>query len=221
MADSHTYQSSVWSSSEPYGTHLQSTPQPKTPGVICMSSTPLQTPMNWTLWKIAIAVRAVYGVNLQAHSYEAPHSKKLWGYPYVEYPIANTCEADPMADSHSCQSSVWSEPYRTQLQSTPQGLSVWQMAIAIRKIVWSWSETSGTHPIAKCYGVILTSSTPQQTPMKRTLWQIAIAGRAVYGVNLMAHSYTAPHSQKLRGYLSVTYPMDSKHLRIRPYRRQP
>ena len=57
---------------------------------------------------IAIAVRAVHGVNLTAHSYEAPHSKKLWGYPYIEYPIANTYEVDPMADSHSSQSSVWS-----------------------------------------------------------------------------------------------------------------
>ena len=37
------------------------------------------------------------GVHLTAHSYEAPHSKRLWGYPYVEYPIANTYEVDPMA----------------------------------------------------------------------------------------------------------------------------
>ena len=29
------------------------------------------------------------------HSYEAAHSKKLWGYLYVEYPIANTYEVDP------------------------------------------------------------------------------------------------------------------------------
>ena len=36
--------------------------------------------MKRTLWQIAIAVRAVYGVNLTAHSNEAPHSKKLWGY---------------------------------------------------------------------------------------------------------------------------------------------
>ena len=48
-------------------------------GAIPMSSTPLQTPMNWTLWQIAIAIRAVYGVNLMANSYEAAHSKKLWG----------------------------------------------------------------------------------------------------------------------------------------------
>ena len=60
--------------------------------------------MKRTLWQIAIAVRAVYGVILTAHSNEAPHSKKLWGYPYVDYPIANTYEPDPMADSHSCQS---------------------------------------------------------------------------------------------------------------------
>ena len=64
--------------------------------------------MMRTLWQIAIAVRAVYGVNLTAHSKEAPHSKKPWGYPYVDYPIANTFEVDPMADSHSSQSSVWS-----------------------------------------------------------------------------------------------------------------
>ena len=77
--------------------------------------------MNRTLWQIAIAVRAVYGVNLMAHSNEAPHSKKLWGYPlYVDYPIANIYEADPMTDSHSCQSSVWSKPYGTQQRSTPQ-----------------------------------------------------------------------------------------------------
>ena len=38
----------------------------------------LQTFMNWTL---AIAIRAVFaiGVNLTAHIYEAPQSKKLWG----------------------------------------------------------------------------------------------------------------------------------------------
>ena len=37
--------------------------------------------MKWTLWQIAIAIRAVYGVglNLTTHSYEAAHSKKLWG----------------------------------------------------------------------------------------------------------------------------------------------
>ena len=52
-----------------------------------------------------VAIRGVYGVG-PAHSYEAPHSKKLWGYPYVDYPIANTYEADPMADSHNYQSSV-------------------------------------------------------------------------------------------------------------------
>ena len=62
--------------------------------------------MKRTLWQIAIAVRTLYGVNLTAHSNEAPHSKKLWGYLYVDYPIANSYmyEADPMADSHSCQS---------------------------------------------------------------------------------------------------------------------
>ena len=76
--------------------------------------------MKRTLWQIAIAVRAVYGVNLTAHSNEAPHSKKLWGYHYVDYPIAKTYEADPMSDIHNCQSSVWSELYGTQQQSTPQ-----------------------------------------------------------------------------------------------------
>ena len=76
--------------------------------------------MKQTLWQIAIAIRAVYGVNLTAHSNEAPHGQKLWGYHYVDYPIANTYEADRMSDSHSCQSSVWSELYGTQQQSTPQ-----------------------------------------------------------------------------------------------------
>ena len=78
--------------------------------------------MNWTLWQIAIAVRAVYGdgVNLMIHSYEAPHTKKLWGYPYADYPIANNYEADPMADRHSYQSTVWIEPFGTQQRSTPQ-----------------------------------------------------------------------------------------------------
>ena len=86
-----------------------------------------------TLWQIATAIRAVYGVavNLTAHSYKAIHSEKLWGYPYVKYPLANIYQADPMADSHTYQSSVWSEPYGTQLQSTPQqkamGLSVCQV----------------------------------------------------------------------------------------------
>ena len=123
--------------------------------------------MKRTLWQIAISVRAVYGVNLTAHSNEAPHSKKRWDYSYVDYPIANTYEADPMADSHSCQSSVWSEPYGTQQRSTPQ----------------------------------------QKTPMKLTLWQIAIAVRAVYRVNLTAHSNEAPHSKKLWGYSYVDYPI--------------
>ena len=70
--------------------------------------------MKRTLWQIDIAIRALYRVNLTAHSNKAPHSKKLWGYPYVDYPIANTYEGDPMADSHSYQSSVWSETYGTQ-----------------------------------------------------------------------------------------------------------
>ena len=57
-------------------------------------------------WQMVIAIRAVYGVGvkLPAHSYEAPHNKKLWGYPYVEYPIANNYEVDPMADHHNYQS---------------------------------------------------------------------------------------------------------------------
>ena len=47
--------------------------------------------------QLAIAIRAVYGVGvkLPTHSYEQAHSKKLWGYPNVEYPIANTYEVDP------------------------------------------------------------------------------------------------------------------------------
>ena len=130
-----------------------------------MSSTPYQTPMDWTLWQIAIALRAVYGVNLTAHSYDAPHSKKLWGYLYVdtivEYPKANTYEADPMADSHSYQSSVWSwsEPYSTQLRSTHSkklwGYPYVEYPIANTYIfdadshsyqssVWSWREPYGT-----------------------------------------------------------------------------
>ena len=87
--------------------------------------------MKRTLWQIAIAVRAVYGLNLMAHSNEAPHSKKLWGYPYVDYPIENTYEADPMADSHSCQNSVWSEPYGTQQRSTPQQKT---MGLSLRRL---------------------------------------------------------------------------------------
>ena len=76
--------------------------------------------MSWTLWQIAIAVTAVYGVEVKppAHcSYKAPHSKKLQGNPYVAYPVANTYmyELEPKADGHSYQSSVWSEPYTTQL----------------------------------------------------------------------------------------------------------
>ena len=85
--------------------------------------------MKRTLGQIAIAVRAVYGVNLMAHSNEAPHSKKRWGYPYVDYPIANTYEADPMADS--CQSSVWIEPYGTQQRSTPQQKT---MGLSLRRL---------------------------------------------------------------------------------------
>ena len=54
------------------------------------------------------AVYAV-GAKLPAHSYKVPYSKKLWGYLYIEYPIANTYEVDPIADSHSCQTSVWNE----------------------------------------------------------------------------------------------------------------
>ena len=56
--------------------------------LICMSSTHEQMDV--------ITIRAVYGVGvkLPAHSYEAPHNKKLWGYPYVENPIANNYEVD-------------------------------------------------------------------------------------------------------------------------------
>ena len=85
--------------------------------------------MKRTLGQIAIAVRAVYGVNLMAHSNEAPHSKKRWGYPYVDYPTANTYEADPMADS--CQSSVWIEPYGTQQRSAPQQKT---MGLSLRRL---------------------------------------------------------------------------------------
>ena len=82
--------------------------------------------MKRTLWQIAIAVRAVYGVNLTAHSNEAPHSKKPWGYPYVDYPIANTFEADPMADSHSSQSSVWSRVNLTaHSNEVPHSKKLW------------------------------------------------------------------------------------------------
>ena len=119
-------------------------------------------------------------MKLPAHSDETPHSKKLCGYPYVEYPIANTYE---LANGHSCQSSVWTwcEPYGTQLEA----------------------------PHSFCCGVILMLSTPNQTPTKWTLWQIAIAIRAVYGVGvkLPAHSYKAPHSKKLWGYPYVEYPI--------------
>ena len=70
----------------------------------------------------AIVIRAVYevGVNFTAHSYEAPHSKKLWGLPYVvECPIANTYEVDQLAIAiRAC--SVWSELYDRQLRSSPQ-----------------------------------------------------------------------------------------------------
>ena len=64
-----------------------------------------------------------------ANSYEAAHSTKLCGYPCVEYLIANTYELDPIADSHSCHSSVWcrSETFSTQLQSyeAPHSKKVW------------------------------------------------------------------------------------------------
>ena len=106
--------------------HHTATKHPTTKSyvVILVLSTPKQTHMNWTLWRIAIAVTAVYGVGVKplARSYEAPYSKKLRGNPYVEYPIANTYmyELEPKADGHSYQSSVWSEPYTTQLRSTKQ-----------------------------------------------------------------------------------------------------
>ena len=109
------YQSRLQRWTEPYTTQLRSTPQQNT----CVEHPEANTRMNWTLWQIAIAVTAVYGVNHTAHSYEAPHSKMLCGYPCVKYPIANTYELHLMADSHSYQSSVWSEPYGTQLRSTP------------------------------------------------------------------------------------------------------
>ena len=126
--------------------------------------------MNWTLWQIAIGIRAVYrvGVNLTAHCYEPPHSKKLWGYPYVKYPIRNTYQSDPMADSHSYQSSTWSwrEPYDTQLRSTPQRNGMYPIANtyeldpmadghSYQSSVWSWSEPYGTQ----------LRSTPQQKAM--------------------------------------------------------
>ena len=80
MADSHSYQSSVWS--EPYGTQQRSTPQ--------------QNSMGLSLRRL---------------------------------PIANTYEADPMADS--CQSSVWIEPYGTQQRSTPQQKT---MGLSLRRL---------------------------------------------------------------------------------------
>ena len=84
-----------------------------------------------------------------ANSYEAAHSKNVQGYPYGEYPIANSYQADRMADSHSCQSSVWgcSEPYGTQLRSTPHEKP---MELYLYRL----------------------SSTPLQTPMNWTLRQM-------------------------------------------------
>ena len=68
-----------------------------------------------------------------AHSNEAPHSKKRWGYPYFRLPHNKhqTYEADPMADSHSCQSSVWIEPYGTQQRSTLQQKT---MGLSLRRL---------------------------------------------------------------------------------------
>ena len=67
-------------------------------GVILMSSTPCiaNTYEVDRIWQIAIAIRAVYGVNLTAHSYEAVHSKKpLYGVKLMSStPIANTYEVD-------------------------------------------------------------------------------------------------------------------------------
>ena len=142
--------------------------------------------MNWTLWQIATAIRAVYGVavNFTAQSYKAPHSKKLWGYPYVEYPIANIYQADPMADSHTYQSSVWSEPYGTQLQSTPQqqlwGYPYVEYPIANiyeldtmadshsnQSSVWSWGEPYGN-------GTVLRS-TPQQKAMGLSVCRVLLS----------------------------------------------
>ena len=122
-----------------------------------MSSTPLQTPMNWTLWQIAITISAVFGVNFTAHSYEAPNCKMLWGYPYVKYPIANTYELDPMADGHSCQRSVWSEltahsyeaphckmlwgyPYVEYPIASTYELDPMADGHSYQSSVWSWSE---------------------------------------------------------------------------------
>ena len=83
--------------------------------------------MNWTLWQIVIAIREVYGVgvNLTAHNYEAPHSEKLWVYLYVEDPIANIYQADPIAVGHHYQSSIWSEPYSTKYNKAPHSKELW------------------------------------------------------------------------------------------------
>ena len=172
MADSHCYHSNVSSWSEPYDTQLQSTPQQKL----------------WGYPNVEYPIANIYqadptadnhsSMNLTARSYNAPHREKLWSYPYVEYPKANTYELDPKADGHTVAirlSSVWSwsEPYGNKLHSTPQQnamglsiymclechiantyeLSLWQIAIAIRlSSVWSWSEPYGTE----------LRSTPQQ-----------------------------------------------------------
>ena len=101
-----------------------------------------------------------------AHSYKAPHSKNVWGYSYVEYCIANTYELDPMADSHSCQRSAWSEPYSTQLlYEAPHSKKLWgHLYVKYPMDSLNW-----------------------------TLWQIAIAVREVHGVNLTTHSYCTKH----------------------------
>ena len=115
---------------------------------------------------IAIGIRAVYGVGvmLTAHSYKAPHSKKLWGYFNVEYPIANTYELDPMADIAIGIRAVYGVGVMLTAHSykAPHSKKLWgyfnveypiantyeldPMADSHRYhgSVWSWSEPYGT-----------------------------------------------------------------------------
>ena len=130
-------------------------------------------------WQMVIAIRAVYGVGvkLPAQSYEAPHNKKLWGYPYAEYPIANTYELDPMADSHNYQSSVWrhtatkhpiAKSYGViRLSRTPWIANTYKLdnmadSHSYQSSVWSCSEPYDTQ----------IRSTPQQKAMGLSLRRV-------------------------------------------------
>ena len=101
----------------------------------------------------------MYGVNSTTDSYEAAHSLKLWGYPYVEYPIANTYEVDPAIviivyevgvnfTAHSYEAAhskkLWVYPYVEYPIASTYEVDPMALSHIYQSTVWSWSEPYDT-----------------------------------------------------------------------------